>query len=743
MTGRGAPGTLVRIFDEGGNQIGYGYVGSDGIFQIGLNPRQNEGQSLSVTLTDNDTGKNSLPVEVFAPSIPAPEAPTGLEVAINGLTLTGLGVPGTVAHVYDEFGNELGRAIVGSDGRFLVTLNAPQTTGGLLIVQLEDVRTEKYSHSGDLYAPDLTKPDASTAVEIDITGTTVTGQGRPGTEVLVRNSDGDVIATGIVGPDGKFAVEIERPQTRGEHLEIVLVNPLTGAESEPTGMDAPDLRTPEAPTDLQIDDTGVIVSGKGVPGNTVKVYDASHNVIGEGQVGPDGTFRVVLDERQDHGEELSVTQTSRFEVESEPVQTLAPDLTEPAVPADIAIDNSGTHVTGTGTPGNTVKVYDDNGNVIGEATAGPDGKFDITISPAQTQGETVTVTQTSAYGVEGPSFAIEAPDLTEPQAPHDLTPPAEPTDVAVDNSGWFVTGKGEPGSKVTVYDANHNVIGEGEVGADGNFTINLEDRQDHGEHLTVTQTSRFEVESQPVDALAPDLTPPAAPGDIAINNSGTHVTGTGTPGNTVKVYDKNNNLIGTGTVDPNGAFIVVLEQPYFNHEKLVVKQVSSYDVEGNGGSIYAPGEPYDDLVSPAGQRAQYTATASLSDGGWVVTWSIVGGTLFQQRYNRNGEQVGHETQINSAASRAFEAPVIQELNDGGWVVAWYNFTAADGYHAYQIRYDKTGTAVTDILRVDSGNNDARGMSNPSMTSLADGGWVVTWERRDGTGSLTDKINVHQ
>ena len=66
---------------------------------------------------------------------------------------------------------------------------------------------------------------------------------------------------------------------------------------------------------------------------------------------------------------------------------------------------------------------------------------------------------------------VVAPDTTAPEAPTGLT---------VSPDGQTISGKGEPGSTVTVKDSAGNVIGSGTVGADGNFYVNLGTPQNNG-----------------------------------------------------------------------------------------------------------------------------------------------------------------------------------------------------------------------------------------------------------------------
>jgi hypothetical protein len=53
----------------------------------------------------------------------------------------------------------------------------------------------------------------------------------------------------------------------------------------------------------------------------------------------------------------------------------------------------------------------------------------------------------------------------------DTTPPNAPSGLQFSSDGKTVTGTAEPGSTITLKDADGNVIGTGKTGSDGNFTI--------------------------------------------------------------------------------------------------------------------------------------------------------------------------------------------------------------------------------------------------------------------------------
>ena len=63
---------------------------------------------------------------------------------------------------------------------------------------------------------DTTPPDAPTNLAISPDGKTITGSAEPGSTVTIRDPDGNVIGTGTAGSDGKFTVDLNKPQTNGE-----------------------------------------------------------------------------------------------------------------------------------------------------------------------------------------------------------------------------------------------------------------------------------------------------------------------------------------------------------------------------------------------------------------------------------------------------------------------------------------------------------------------------------------------
>ncbi|MCK7146789.1 Ig-like domain-containing protein [Enterobacter bugandensis] len=152
----------------------------------------------------------------------------------------------------------------------------------------------------------------------------------------------------------------------------------------------------------------------------------------------------------------------------------------------------------------------------------------------------------------------------------DTTPPNAPSGLQFSSDGKSVTGTAEPGSTITLKDANGNVLGTGKTGSDGNFTVSLDTPLTNGEQVTATATDAAGNTSQGTTITAPDLTAPDAPtissvtDDIdpqtgSVTNGGStndprpQLSGTAEAGSTVTIYD-GGVAIGTALVASNGTW---------------------------------------------------------------------------------------------------------------------------------------------------------------------------------------------
>ena len=179
---------------------------------------------------------------------------------------------------------------------------------------------------------------------------------------------------------------------------------------------------------------------------------------------------------------------------------------------------------------------------------------------------------------------------------------------------------------------------------------------------------------------------------------------------------------------------------------VVTWEADSQDGSGNG--VYAQRYAANGATSGIEFRVNsYTnnyqgapSSTSLADGGFIVTWVSTGqdgsGTgVYAQRYASDGSVSGSEFKINTYTSSDQGAPSVTNLIDGGFIVAWES-NGQDGseYGVYAQRYAANGSANGSEFKVNTYTNSYQG--TPSITSLADGGFLVAWNSvgQDGSGS---------
>lgn len=135
-------------------------------------------------------------------------------------------------------------------------------------------------------------------------------------------------------------------------------------------------------------------------------------------------------------------------------------------------------------------------------------------------------------------------------------------------------------------------------------------------------------------------------------------------------------------------------------------------------------------------HSRHSITA-LADGGWVIAWSSNlqdgdGLGVYFQRYDASGASVGIETQASNYTSSNQNQPFVAAGQDGGWIIVWTSNGQTSGTDVYQRRYDAAGISAGAESLVNT--TTSNGQDNPSVCTLADGGWVVVWGSADANGA---------
>ncbi|MGN8359414.1 Ig-like domain-containing protein, partial [Pseudomonas sp. SMN11] len=133
-------------------------------------------------------------------------------------------------------------------GTFIIDL-APAAQPG---EQLSIVQTDAAGNAStavDYAVPSTTVPTSPTDLTVAADGSSVSGSAQAGTRVDVRDANGTVVGSVLVGDDGTFTVALSPAQANGQLLNVTAVD-ADGASSLPAQVSAPDITAPSAPADL-------------------------------------------------------------------------------------------------------------------------------------------------------------------------------------------------------------------------------------------------------------------------------------------------------------------------------------------------------------------------------------------------------------------------------------------------------------------------------------------------------------
>lgn len=334
------------------------------------------------------------------------------------------------------------------------------------------------------------------------------------------------------------------------------------------------------------DDRRPIISGSGTPGYVITVYD-NGVPIGTTTVGQDGTWSFQPTEPLADGpHRIEVTQQGPGMAPSPPmlVTDLNVDGTPPAAPTVLVDGNTGpatnnAHpaISGTGEPGNTVRVIFPNGeerttvvnpdgtwSVTPPDGALPEGEQKVRVIAEDNAGNLTEVTVPLVIDTVPP--VVQIGTVTDHVAP--VVGPVANGGATNDTMPTF-TGTAEPGITITIAD-NGVTIGSAVADATGAWGFTPAQPLSEGNHaVTVTgkdaagNTSAAAQFALTVDTIVPpkpaanvglsdivdDVGPirgPIAP-DGATDDARPTFGGVGTPGNVITVYD-NGVAIGTAVI---------------------------------------------------------------------------------------------------------------------------------------------------------------------------------------------------
>ena len=139
----------------------------------------------------------------------------------------------------------------------------------------------------------------------------------------------------------------------------------------------------------------------------------------------------------------------------------------------------------------------------------------------------------------------------------------------------------------------------------------------------------------------------------------------------------------------------------------------------------------------------FTAT-SFSDGSFMVVWpekedqtSLQQVGISAQRFNSNGAEIGSKFLVNEAWTFDDRDPSVSQLQNGSFVVVWEK-AVADSDDSFGIQaklFNNINSTSGTGFKVNTGTTNKE-QSDPNVTALQNGNFVVTWQSYEYSGDPT-------
>lgn len=513
LSGTGEPGAKITIYDNGGS-IGTVTVQPDGTWTFTPTSLADGPHKFTATATDvaGNTGipsasftltvDNTPPAQPAAPIITDDVAPvTG--VVTNGNTndttptFSGTGNVGDLITVYLNGTPPLqGTTTVGADGTWSFTPPAPVTPG-----------TYQVTLTATDPAGNVSQPSNAITLNIDTTPST------PPVIIAANDNVGDIM--GDLAPNA--VTDDTTPTIRGTGVNGDIITLYNG---------------------------GTVIGTATVAGGTWSITPGT--ALANGSYTLSATATDPAGNVSDNSNSISFTvnNTKLTLPQVTDIQDNVGVFTGSLTSGSVTDDTTPT-ISGTGTPGSTVLIFDGNNPIaIATATVAANGSWsvDVPLTP--------NITHTLTFGAvddAGNSLAADNP-LT---LIVDTLPPATPTVTSVDPNGTLVSGSADPGSTVIIRSGT-SILGQGIADDSGNFAVTISPAQTTGQALNAIAQDPAGNQSDPTTFSAATSSVPHPPtleivDDIApimgvIGNGKTTndtlplLQGTATAGATVNIY---------------------------------------------------------------------------------------------------------------------------------------------------------------------------------------------------------------
>lgn len=304
VTGKTIPNAKVNVYDPDGNIVGSAVANSNGEFTIQVNPALVDGKVGQVIATDS-YGNQSAPHEVIAGKDTVAPDPAKFQIAQDGQTVTGKAEVNTKVLIIDDKGNTIGSGIVGSNGKFTVTLDTKLTEDQIVHVVVEDAAGNQSKPSNLQLGTDTLPPEPAAAT-INADGNVVTGTAEANAKVVVYDTSNNIIGSAVADADGKYTISLSKAITDNKIANVFVFDAANNKSDVTSVTGTKDTIAPNKPyisfvmddfgdekgqiqSGGSTDDKRPAFTGTGEANATLTIYD-NGNYVGAITVKADGTW---------------------------------------------------------------------------------------------------------------------------------------------------------------------------------------------------------------------------------------------------------------------------------------------------------------------------------------------------------------------------------------------------------------------------------------------------------------------
>ncbi|MBC1501997.1 autolysin modifier protein [Listeria weihenstephanensis] len=520
-TGTAEPNAAIEI-KANGEVIGSGKVGSDGAYSITIS-QQDVGTRVTATATVGEVTSSATA--------------TVTQGELDQTTIAALTTKSTLAEgtaqanasiqIKNNAGDVLGSGKVGSDGKYSITI--PKQAAGTVVTATATSNGKTSTAQTTVVRGEI---DQTTINKVTTESTSVSGTAEANSTLVVKDQDGNQIATGRVGSDGIYSLTIAK---QAEGTVLTATATLAGFTSAASTIVERDGINQTTINSLTTDSTSA--SGTAEPNSTIVLKDQDGKQLATGRVGSDGLYSLTIP-KQAEGTVVTATATVNGKTSTASTTVVRDGIAATTIDTLTA---DATTVTGTGEPNAAIVIKNASGTTIGSGTVGSDGKYSMTI-PKQAEGTVVTATATKGGKTSNASTTVTPGENI-----------AATTINALTTDSTSASGKAEPNADIVIK-AGSTTIATGKVGSDGNYSLTIP-KQVANTVVTATATK---------DDKTSNASTTVAPGQSieqttinALTNDSTTVSGKGEP-NADIVVKAGSTTIATGKVGSDGNYSLTI-----------------------------------------------------------------------------------------------------------------------------------------------------------------------------------------